>query len=180
MRSNRAKSLLIAMAKASSFSSASCAMVNSTVTRPGSIRTPGGRFSNFCVIMPTRRFHKQLRMFDALCPEPIDDLRQVAAALQLVKPVLTLGEAAEPVDEVLAIGQSISADAIGDAGRQDLLRSAAADAEQELQGGAIDERAGKSLEFPDHRVEFAIPRWFGRHGSLTMLVRTCAECNPVE
>jgi hypothetical protein len=35
-------------------------------------------------------------------------------------------------------------------------------AEQKLDGGPVDERAGKRLEFPDDVVYFAVPDWFLR------------------
>jgi hypothetical protein len=47
-RSNRSKSLPMAMARASSFSSACCAWSKVTVMRPDSNRMPSGRFSNSC------------------------------------------------------------------------------------------------------------------------------------
>ena len=46
--SKQSKSLPIAMARASSFSSACWGWSKFTVMRPGSSRTPSGRFSNFC------------------------------------------------------------------------------------------------------------------------------------
>ena len=46
--SKQSKSLPIAMARASSFSNACWGWSKFTVMRPGSSRTPSGRFSNFC------------------------------------------------------------------------------------------------------------------------------------
>jgi hypothetical protein len=52
-------------------------------------------------------------------------------------------------DEGIPIGQAVGADTLGDAGSEDLLGAAAADAQQEFEGGAVDKRPGQALEFAD-------------------------------
>jgi hypothetical protein len=80
-------------------------------------------------------------------------------------------------DEGIPIGQAVGSYPLGDTGSEDLLGPAAADAEEELYGRAIDERAGQELEFAEYVVDFAIPKRFCGHGGcFTMLVRTSAKC----
>ena len=49
-------------------------------------------------------------------------------------------------------GQALGSHPIGDAGSEDLLGAAAADAEEELKGRPVDERPGQALEFADDVV----------------------------
>ena len=78
-------------------------------------------------------------------------------------------------DEGVPIRQAVGPHVVHNAGSEDLLGAAAADAEQEFDGGAIDERAGKRFQFPDHVIDFAVPDGFGGHGCFPMLVRTSAK-----
>ena len=82
-------------------------------------------------------------------------------------------------NESIPIGQTARADADGDAGRHDLLRPAAAHAEQEFDRGPVDQRA-EGLKLPGDLVDLAVPGGFGGHEGFTMLVRTCAKCKVLE
>jgi hypothetical protein len=101
--------------------------------------------------------------------------RDVAAPLTFIIAVIALGEAAEMGDKGIPIRQTVGADVIYNAGGQDLLGAAAADAEEEFDGGAIDEGTGQGLQLVDHVVDFAVPDRFCGHGYFTMLVRTGAK-----
>ena len=57
-------------------------------------------------------------------------------------------------------GQAARADALGNAGSEDLLGAAAADAEEEFKGGAVGERARQGLQLAEYVVDFAIPEGF--------------------
>lgn len=87
-----------------------------------------------------------------------------ALALDLIEAVVAVGEPAQAGDQEGAVGEAAGADAVGDGGGHDLLSAAAADAQEELDGGAIDEGAGKDLQLPDDLVDFAVPGGFGGHG----------------
>ena len=82
--------------------------------------------------------------------------------------VVALGNVAQMGDEGLAIGQAVGADALGDTGSQDLLGAAAADAQQEFEGGAVDEGPGQALELAEDVVDSAIPEGFGGHGGASL------------
>ena len=57
-----------------------------------------------------------------------------------------MGEALQAGDQSVAVGEAIGADAIADAGRHDLLGAAAADAEEGLDGGAVDVGVGMAAQ----------------------------------
>jgi len=58
---------------------------------------------------------------------------------------LPLGDAAEVRDEYLAISKAARSDAVGDAGGEDLLGTAAADLQHRLDGGAVDKGARRAV-----------------------------------
>lgn len=101
-------------------------------------------------------------------------------AALFVMVAIAMGEVAEVGDEGVAVGESIGADAASDAGSQNLLSAAAADAEERFDGGAVNERAGKGFEGLDYQGNSAVPKGFGGHGCFCMLVRTCAKCNSLK
>ncbi len=113
------------------------------------------------------RLDQQLRPLQALPSQLRQGSGDLTAALALVVAVTVLGEPAEMGDKSIAIGESVGANAVHNAGEQDLLGAAAADAEEEFDGGAIDERAGKNLQFPDHVIDFAVPGRLCGHGRFT-------------
>jgi hypothetical protein len=98
------------------------------------------------------RFHQKLRPFPPVLLQLRQDFGNVAPAPPLIVAVVAPGDAAQMGDEGIPIGQAVGADTLGDAGSEDLLGSAAADAEQEFEGGAVDERPGQALEFADDVV----------------------------
>ena len=113
-----------------------------------------------------RRLDQKLRHFLAV-PLPLgQDFGELAPALALVMASVTIGQVAQVGDEDLPIGEPVGADAISNARSEDLLSAAAADAEQEFEGGAIDEGAGKSLELLNDVIDFAVPEGFGGHRGL--------------
>jgi hypothetical protein len=81
-----------------------------------------------------------LRADEAILFELRQNLGDVTAAAAFIVAVVALGEAAQMGDEGIAICQAVGTDTLGNAGSEDLLGAAAADAEEELYGGAIDER----------------------------------------
>jgi hypothetical protein len=93
-----------------------------------------------------------LGAFEAILLQLGQDFSDVAPAAPFIVAVIALGDAAQMGDEGIAIGQAVGTDTLGDAGSEDLLGSAAADAEQEFEGGAVDERPGQALEFADDVV----------------------------
>ena len=111
-----------------------------------------------------RGLDQELRPFQALLLQLRQDFGDLAPALPLVKAAVAFGQAAQVGDEGIPVGQTVGADAVGNARGQDLLGSAAADAEQEFHRGPVDERAGKRLKLPDDVVDFAVPDWFCGHG----------------
>ena len=80
------------------------------------------------------------------------DFGDVAPASTFIVAVVARGDAAQTGDEGIPIGQAVGADPLGDAGSQNLLSAAAADAKQKLEGGAVDERPVQELEFADNLV----------------------------
>ena len=106
-----------------------------------------------------------------------EDFGDVAPAPPFIVAVIALGEAAQMGDEGIPIGEAVGTDTLGNARSEDLLGAAAADAEEEFYGRAIDERAGEGFELADDVVDFAVPDGFCGHGYFTMLVRTSAKCN---
>jgi hypothetical protein len=92
-----------------------------------------------------------------------EDGGDLSSALLLIAAVVAGGEAAEVGDEGGAIGQTAGADVVGNAGSHDLLSAAGADAEEELDSGAVDEGAGERLQLQDDVVDSAEPGGFGGH-----------------
>ena len=124
-----------------------------------------------------RGLDQKLGPFEAILLQLSQDFGDVAAALPLVVAVVALGEAAQMGDEGIPIGEAVGTDTLGNAGSEDLLGAAAADAEEEFYCRAIDERARQALELAEDVVDFAVPDGFCGHGCFTMLVRTSAKCN---
>jgi hypothetical protein len=116
-------------------------------------------------------------MFQTLFLQLGQGFAQLSPSLALVIAVVAPGKAAQTGNQSLPIRQPVCPDAIRNARGHDLLSAAASDAEEKLDGGAIDERAGKGFQFPNDLVDFAEPSRFLGHGCLTMLVRTCAKYN---
>jgi hypothetical protein len=56
------------------------------------------------------------------------------------------GELPQMRDEVFAVGESVGADLERDAGSEELLGAAAADAEEAFDGGAVDPGLGEGSE----------------------------------
>ena len=112
-----------------------------------------------------RGLDQKLGPFETILLQLRQNFRDVAPALPLVVAIIPLGEAAQMSDEGIPIRQAARADTFGDAGSHDLLGPAAADAEEEFEGSAIDERAGEGLKLPDDIVDFAVPDGFCGHGA---------------
>jgi hypothetical protein len=92
-------------------------------------------------------FHGNLGLLEAFLAEPPEDLGEPAPALYLVIALLVPRPLLQASDPSVPIRQSVGSDPAADTGSQDLLGAAAADAQQEFDRGAIDERAGRSPEF---------------------------------
>jgi hypothetical protein len=108
------------------------------------------------------------------------DFSDLAPALPLVVAIITVGQAAQMGYEGIPIGQTVGADAVGNAGGHDLLGSAPTDAKQKFQGRPVDERTGEGLKLPNDIVDLAARRVLRARGYFTMLVRTCAKYNFLE
>jgi hypothetical protein len=65
---------------------------------------------------------------------------------------VTRGESLEMRDQAFSGRYSVRADLPGDAWTEDLLRSARSNAEESLEGLAIDPRPGQAFEFGDDLV----------------------------
>jgi len=111
-----------------------------------------------------RGFDEKLGPREAILLELRQNLGDVTAATPFIVAVVALGEAAQMGDEGIPIGQAVGSHPLGDAGSEDLLGAAAADAEEELYRRAIDERPGQALEFAEYVIDFAIPEGFCGHG----------------
>jgi hypothetical protein len=127
-----------------------------------------------------RGFHQQLGAFQSFFLTRRQGGCNFAPTLDFIMALLALGQTAQMRNENIAIRQPIGADAVHYAGGHDLLGSASTDTEQEFDGRAVDERAGKNFELPDHVIDFAQPAWFCRHGCFIMLVRACAKRKSIE
>ena len=110
-----------------------------------------------------RGLDQKLGPFQPVLLQLRQDFSDLAPALPLVKAVVTLSQTAQMGDEGIPIGQTIGADAFGNARCHDLLGAAAADAEQEFQGGPVDERTREGLKLPDDIVDFTVPGGFCGH-----------------
>jgi len=93
-----------------------------------------------------------------------EDFAQAMAATTFVVAILSIAKLAKAGHQEVAIGQSIGADVVGDAGRHDLLGAAAADTEEEFDGGAVNERTREGFESTEDVGDFGVPDWFCRHG----------------
>ena len=143
------------MAKASSFSSACCGSSKVTVIRPGSRPTPAGRSIELLGHNLNRGLDQKLGPCEAILFELRQNLADVPAAAPFIVAVVALGEA-------------VGTDTLGNAGSEDLLGAAAADAEEELYGGAVDERARQGLQLAEYVVDFAIPEGLCGHGGTSL------------
>jgi hypothetical protein len=106
---------------------------------------------------PVRSFDEELRVFEAFAAEPVENRSHAAAAAAFELFVFTRSESPQVADENLAIRQTVRAHVVRDAGGEELLGAAAADAEDRFDGGAVDEGAGKSPEFGADVVDIAEP-----------------------
>lgn len=70
------------------------------------------------------------------------DFGDVAPALPFIVAVVALGDAAQVDDECVAISQAVGSHPLGNAGSEDLLGAAAADAEEENRGSRGQRTAG--------------------------------------
>jgi hypothetical protein len=111
-----------------------------------------GKVLDLLIDNSTGRFNEKLGPFEPFLLQLRQDFGNVASALPLVVAVIPLGDAAQAGDKRIPIGQAVGSHAVGDARSEDLLGSAAADAQQEFEGGAVDERPGQELEFADDLV----------------------------
>jgi len=127
-----------------------------------------------------RGLDQELGPCEAILLQLRQNFGDVTTAAPFIVAVVALGEAAQMGDEGIPVGQAVGADTLGDAGSEDLLGAAAADAEEEFYRRAIDERARKGFELAEDVIYFAIPEGFCGHGYFTMLVRTSAKCNLIE
>jgi hypothetical protein len=85
-----------------------------------------------------RGLDEKLGPFEAVLLQPGQDFSDVAPAPPFIVAVVALGEAAQTGDEGIPIGQAIGSHPLGNAGSEDLLGAAAADAEEELYGRPVD------------------------------------------
>ena len=83
-----------------------------------------------------------------LAIERVHPFGEAAAALLLVTGGFAGGETFEMGDQGLPVGYAVGADLTGDAGSQDLLGPAAADAQQTLERGAVDPAVGQGAKGP--------------------------------
>lgn len=118
-----------------------------------------------------RGLDEKLGPFEAILFELRQNLADVPAAAPFIVAVVAFGEASQMGDEGIAIGQTVGADTLGNAGSEDLLGSAAADAQEELYRRAIDEGARTGFDLAEYVVDFAIPEGFCRHGVTQVLNR---------
>jgi hypothetical protein len=135
----------------------------------------GGEVLQFLREDLNRGLDQKLGPFQLILMQLGEDAGDLAAALELIKAVLAFGQAAQAGDQLIAIGQPARSNAIGDAGGHDLLGAAAADAEEEFDRRAIDERTGLRAQHGNRAIEFVVPGGFSGHTSLGMLVRVRAK-----
>jgi hypothetical protein len=74
------------------------------------------------------------------------------AALAFLRSDLAGGELLQVSDQPAAVGEAAGADLERDAGGEDLLGAAAADAEEALEGGAVDPRVGQGRELGQNGI----------------------------
>ena len=126
-----------------------------------------------------RGLDQKLGPCEAILFELRQNLADVPAAAPFIVAVVALGEAAQMGDEGIAIGEAVGTDTLGNAGSEDLLGAAAADAEQKFEGGTVDERAGRDCARAVVWLDSAISRGVLRaRGCFTMLLRTRGAIQP--
>ena len=109
-------------------------------------------------------FDQQLGLSDPLLAQVLDEVGHFAPALDLIRTLITFGDALEACDESIPIGEPVCAGAaLQNARRQDLLGTAAADAQQEFEGGAVHIRKRVPAELLNNGRQFTIPDGFGGH-----------------
>jgi hypothetical protein len=99
-----------------------------------------------------RGLNQKLRPFEPFLLQPGHDFGDFTAAAPFIVAVVALSDASQMRDEGIPIGEAVGTDTLGNAGSEDLLGAAAADAEQEFEGRTVDERPGQALEFADYVV----------------------------
>jgi len=99
-----------------------------------------------------RGLDEKLGAFESVLLQLSKDFGNVAPTLPFIVAVVALGDTAQMGDEGIPIGQAVGADALGNAGSEDLLSAAAADAEEEFEGRPVDERPGQTFQFVDNFV----------------------------
>jgi hypothetical protein len=76
---------------------------------------------------------EDLRDFNSFPPEAFDHLCHLAPALDLEMLLLSLGDLVQSPDHGIAIGETVGADLVGNAGGEDLLGAAASDLKQDFE-----------------------------------------------
>jgi hypothetical protein len=85
---------------------------------------------------------EQLRLFQPFLAQFIDQLGHFTAALNFVEALSVVSDALETGNEGLAVGYSVGANPVSDAGCEDLLGATPPDAEQKLDSGPVYIRNG--------------------------------------
>ena len=136
----------IAIANAKSFSSACLGLVELHDDPAGFDLNAGGKLVHFLAHYLDRRFHQNLRPLQPVFPQSFEQFGNFAAPGVLIRNIVTSRQAAKMGDEHLAVHQTVGADMVGNTGSHDLLGAPSPDPEENFNGGAVHERAGKSLE----------------------------------
>ena len=121
------------------------------------------------------RLDQQLGTLETLPAEVRDIVGDFAAACEFVLRVFARGQTAQVREQGCAAGEGVRADMVRHGGSHDLLRAAAADAQQNSERGTVDKGAGQGLEFGFDVVDSADPASLRGHGS----IKSCL-CAPAQ
>ena len=110
-----------------------------------------------------RGLDEKLRPLESILLQLSEDFGDMVSPFSFIIAVVALGDAAQTGDEGIPVGQAVGADPLSDAGSEDLLGAAAADAEEEFEGRTVDERPGQALKFPDTSSDLLYQEGFCGH-----------------
>jgi hypothetical protein len=97
---------------------------------PASFQTNTGRqVGQFLIHYRDRGFHQKLGPFNPLFPQLLNNGGYLPTALHFTKAVITLCEAPQPDNQLIAIGEPVASNAVLDRGSHDLLGAAPTDAQ---------------------------------------------------
>jgi hypothetical protein len=113
---------------------------------------PAGQLRYLLIHNRVRRFDENARVLENGAAHFGDGFDDSLPTLPLILSLVAVGQTLKTLDQLIAIRQPVTSHPVNNARRHDLLGAAATDTQEELDGCAVNERAGQCPEFVDNRI----------------------------